>query len=171
MQIPCGSPISEVRGLDNLKITKNYPRGSVLFAEGQRPRGVYVLCEGRAKVSVGSAEGKTFVLRIAEVGDLLGVNSILTGRPSSATVETLERRRIDFVSREDFLKLLDRDKKAYLGVAHALSSKLDGVTEHARIAPPNRISGGEISTTISSMVLRARQTDCSRHSTKLRSYA
>ena len=55
------------------------------------------------------------------------------GRPSGATVETLERCRIDFVSREDFLKLLDRDKKAYLGVAQALSNKLNGVVEHARL--------------------------------------
>ena len=132
-QVPCNSPISEVRGWDNLKVSKNYARGSVLFAEGQRPRGVYVLCEGRAKVSVSSAEGKTFVLRIAEVGDLLGINSILMGRPSGATVETLERCRIDFVSREDFLRLLDRDKKAYLSVAQALSNNLDGVMEHARL--------------------------------------
>jgi CRP/FNR family cyclic AMP-dependent transcriptional regulator len=132
-QIPCASPISEVRGLDNVKVNKYYPRGSVLFVEGQRPRGVYVLCEGRAKVSIASAEGRTFVLRIAEAGDLLGVNSVLTGRPSEATVETLERCRIDFVSREDLLKLLDRDKKACLGVAHALSNKLSGVMGHARL--------------------------------------
>src|SRR5687768_13042480 len=129
----CDSPISEIRGLDNLKVSKYYPRGSVLFAEGQRPRGVYVLCEGRAKVSIASAEGRTFVLRIAEAGDLLGVGSVLSGRPSEATVETLERCRIDFVSREDLLKLLDRDKKACLGVAHVLSNKLSGVMGHARL--------------------------------------
>ena len=132
-QIPCESPTSEVRGLDKLKLSKYYPRGSVLVTEGHRSPGVYVLCEGRAKVSIASAEGKIFVLRIAEVGDLLGVNSALTGRPSEATVETLERCRIDFVSREDLLKLLDRDKKACLGVAHALSAKLSGVMEHARL--------------------------------------
>jgi CRP/FNR family transcriptional regulator len=130
---PCDSFISEVRGMGALKVSKYYPRGTVLFAEGQRPRGVYVLCEGRVKVSIVSAEGKTFVLRIAEAGDLLGVNSVLMSQPSAATVETLERCRIDFVSREDFLKVLDRDKKAYLGVAHALSNKLSGVMEHARL--------------------------------------
>jgi CRP/FNR family transcriptional regulator len=132
-QIPCASPISGVRGLENLKVTRFYKRGSVLFSEGQRPLGVYVLCEGRAKVSVASAEGKTIVLRIAEVGDLLGVNAVLMGKPAGATVETLERCRIDFVSREDFLKLLERDKRAYLGVAHALSEKLSGVMDHARL--------------------------------------
>jgi CRP/FNR family transcriptional regulator len=132
-QVPCDSPITEVRGLDNLKLSEHYPRGSVLFVEGQRPRGVYVLCEGRAKVSIASAEGKTLILQIAQPGDLLGINATLTGQPYAATAETLERCQIDFISREDLLKLLDRDKRACLGVAQALSRKLSGVLEHTRL--------------------------------------
>ncbi len=132
-QIPCESPISEVRGLNSLKVSKYYPRGSVLFVEGQRPSGVHVLCEGRAKVSIASAEGKTLILRIAQPGDPLGMNATLTGQPYAATVETLERCRIDFISREDLLKLLDRDRRACLGVAQALSRKLSGVVEHTRL--------------------------------------
>jgi CRP/FNR family transcriptional regulator len=132
-QVPCDSRISEVRGLDNLKLSGYYPRGSVLFVEGQRPRGVYVLCEGRAKVSIASAEGKTLILRIAQPGDLLGINATLTDRPYGATVATLEGCRIDFISREDLVKLLDRDKRACLGVAQALSRKLSGVIEHTRL--------------------------------------
>lgn len=132
-QIPCESPISEARGLDNLKLSKYYPRGSVLFVEGERPRGVYVLCQGRAKVSIASAQGKTLVLRIAQPGELLGMNATLTGQPFGATVETLERCRIDFIPREDLLKLLDRDRRACLGVAQALSRKLSGVVEHTRL--------------------------------------
>jgi len=132
-QIPCDSPISEARGLKNRKLTKYYPRGSVLFVEGQRPRGVYVLCEGRAKVSIASAAGKTLVLRIALPGELLGMNATLTGEAYGATVETLERCRIDFIAREDVLKVLDRDKRACLGVAQALSRKLSGVVDHTRL--------------------------------------
>lgn len=105
----------------------------MLFVEGQSPLGIFVLCEGRAKVSITSAEGRAFVLRIAEPGDVLGINSVLTSRPSEATVETLEPSRVDFVSREDFLELLDRDRKACLGVAHALGNKLTGVMGHARL--------------------------------------
>jgi CRP/FNR family transcriptional regulator len=132
-QIPCDSPLSEIRGWDNLKVRKFYSRGSVLFVEGQRPRGVYVICDGRVKISVSSAKGKTLVLRIAEAGDLLGVNSILMGRPARTTVETLERCCMDFVTAQDFLKLLEQDKRAYLAVAQALSNKLDGMIEHARL--------------------------------------
>jgi CRP/FNR family transcriptional regulator len=105
----------------------------MVFIEGQLPRGVFVLCEGRAKVSISSAQGKTLVLRIAHPGDLLGINSTLTGRPYGATVETLVRSRIDFIARDDLLKLLDRDKKACLGLAQVLSHKLSGVVDHTRM--------------------------------------
>lgn len=130
---PCDSPISEVRGLDHVKVSKYYPRGSVLFVEGQPPQGVYVLCEGRAKVSIASADGKILVLRIAQSGELLGMNATITGQPYGATAQTLERCRVDFISREDLLKLLDRDKGAYPRVAQALGRSLSGVVEHTRL--------------------------------------
>ena len=37
-------------------------------------------------------------------------------------METLEPCRIDFIAREDVLKLLDRDEKACLGVAQFLAA-------------------------------------------------
>lgn len=120
-------------GLDNIKTAKYYARGSVLFVEGQMPRGVYLLCAGRAKVSIASSEGKTLILRIAQPGDFLGMNATLTGQPYGTTVETLERCRIDFIAREDLFKLLENDKRAYVGVAQALSRKLTSVFEHTRL--------------------------------------
>jgi CRP/FNR family transcriptional regulator, cyclic AMP receptor protein len=141
---PCHSPLSEVRWLNNPKVSKYYARGSVLFVEGQPPRGVYVLCEGRAKVSIASAEGKTLVLRIAQPGDLLGMNATLTGRPYGTIVETLGRCRIDFIAREDLLNLLDRDRKACLGVAHALGNKLSGLMGHARLLLLSQSAGEKL---------------------------
>lgn len=128
----CDSPMREVRGFDEVKLSKHFPRGTVLFVEGQRPRGVYVLCEGRAKVTISSAEGKTLVLRIAQPGDLLGLNSALTGLPHEATAATLEKCRIDFISRADFTKLLDRSKTARVSLSEALSIQLSEVIERAR---------------------------------------
>jgi CRP/FNR family transcriptional regulator len=133
VQIPSESATGEIPVLRNLKVSKYYARGSVLFIEGQEPCGIYVLREGRAKVSIASTDGRTLVLRIAVPGDLLGMNATLSGRAYGATVETLERCRIDFIAREDILKLLDCDKRACLDVAHALSSKLREVVEHSRL--------------------------------------
>ncbi|HKO60398.1 MAG TPA: Crp/Fnr family transcriptional regulator [Pyrinomonadaceae bacterium] len=132
-RLPVNSLINEVRGLGNLRATRSYPRGSVVFSEGQRLKGVYLLTEGRAKVCVTSPEGKTLVLRIAMPGDLLGMNSVLTGKPARATVEALERCRIDFVARKDFLKWFEQDQKGSLSVVQALSEKLGRVMDQARL--------------------------------------
>lgn len=131
-QIPYNSLISILSGSDNLKLSKYYPRGSILFVEGQRSCGVYVLCQGRAKVSISSAEGKILVLRIAQPGDLLGLNSALTGAPHDATVSMLEDCRIDFVSRAAFTKVLEKNKTARFHLSEALSCQLREVTECAR---------------------------------------
>jgi len=124
---------SDLRGLGNIRVRKFYPRGSVLFVEGQQARGIYVLCEGRVKVTIASAEGKTLLLRIAQPGDLLGINATLKGQPYDATVETLERCLIDFIGRSELLKRLEFDKRLYASVAQALSNKLSSVVEHTRL--------------------------------------
>jgi CRP/FNR family cyclic AMP-dependent transcriptional regulator len=132
-QYPRDSLLNQLRGLSQSTFTKDYPRGSVLFAEGENARGVYVLSEGRAKVSISSAEGKTLVLRVAQPGELLGINATLTGLAYGATVKTLDDCRVDFIPREQFLKLLDRDNRIYVDVALVLSHKVNCLVEQARL--------------------------------------
>lgn len=126
-------PLHSIQGYEAVKLSSIYPRGSVLFVEAQTPRGVFFLCEGRVKVSITSPEGKTVVLRIAQAGESLGVNAAITGRPYEVTAEAIERCRVDFVRREDLLKILEVDKTAYDGIVQALSSRFSGVVEHARV--------------------------------------
>lgn len=129
----CGSVLSEIKGLENVKQTRSYPRSSVLFAEGQTPGGVYVICEGKAKVSITSPQGRTLVIRVAQPGDVLGMNATLTGQPYMATVETFDRCRIDFISRADLLKLLEQDSKNYLRITESLSRQLSSLVDHTRL--------------------------------------
>src|SRR3954452_1264187 len=130
---PCESEISELRGLVKFNLTRNYPRGATLLREGQRPHGVHVLCEGRAKVSITSEDGKTLLLRIAQPGELLGINAVLTGRNYSTTVETIEPARVDFIASADLMRLLERDKKVSFNLAQALSHEMGGLVEHTRL--------------------------------------
>src|SRR6201987_5977031 len=52
--------------MEKVKYASAYPQGAVLFLEGQAPRGVYVICSGRVKLSTTSRDGKTLILRIAQ---------------------------------------------------------------------------------------------------------
>lgn len=131
-RLPYASPLHAIQEYEAVKLSSFYPRGAVLFVEGQTPRGVFFLCEGRAKVSITSPEGKTVVLRIAQAGELLGVDAAITGRPYEGTAEALERCRVEFVSCANLLRILDRDKQAYFGVVQSLSNKFSGVVDQFR---------------------------------------
>jgi Cyclic nucleotide-binding domain len=48
-----------VAKLKALNVGTSFSKGSVLFEEGDRPTGVYVVLEGCVKLSINSAQGKT----------------------------------------------------------------------------------------------------------------
>src|SRR5215211_3788823 len=83
---------SNIRYLDSVN-----RRGKVLFAEGEPARGVYILRSGRAAVSISSIEGRVVIVRMAQPGDVLGLNPVLRGAAYDTTVKTLESCRTDFI--------------------------------------------------------------------------
>ena len=106
---------------ENIKMTTLYPKGAVLFLEGQTPRGVYMLCKGRMKLSVSSADGKMLILRVAEPGEILGLSATVSNMVYKATAETLEPCQVNFIKKEDFLKFLRDHGEACFSVARHLS--------------------------------------------------
>lgn len=89
-----------------MKFTSSYPAGAVLFVEGQVPRGVYMLCKGRVKLTMASPAGKTVIARVVEAGELLGLHSSISGDAHEVTAESLQPCQVDFIRRDDFMKLL-----------------------------------------------------------------
>jgi len=72
----------------------------------------FVLCQGRAKLSTTSRDGKTLIVRIAEAGELLGLHAVVTGKPYELTVETMQPSQLNFVRREDMLRFLNEHPAA-----------------------------------------------------------
>jgi CRP-like cAMP-binding protein len=59
-----------VERLAPLAITAHHPKGTVLFAENQPCRGVFILCSGRVNLFTASSNGKAFILRFADPGEM-----------------------------------------------------------------------------------------------------
>lgn len=104
------------------KFTSFYPKGSLLYVEGETARGVYILCSGRVKLTTSSAEGRNLILRAAEAGELLGGSAVISGRPYETSVETIEPCQVNFIRSEDFLAMIKTDREAMLSVANQLSA-------------------------------------------------
>ena len=118
--------------LDRIAHTTAYPEGAVLFVEGQIPRGVYVLCQGRVKLMTTSRDGKTLIMRIVQSGEILGLQSMVTGKPYDFTVETLQPSQLAFINRADFLRFLKEHTDACLHVAQQLSNECQSAYEMVR---------------------------------------
>ena len=73
----CNLPLPALQKLNEIKSTAIYPKSAMLFIEGQLPRGIFVLCTGKAKLSTSSSEGKTVILKISEPGDVIGRDALL----------------------------------------------------------------------------------------------
>ena len=117
----CHLSVDAMQGLQDIKATAVYPKGALLCLEGQPPRGIFVLCTGRAKVSTTSADGKTIILRIAEPGEVLGLTSVMEGSPYEATIETLEPTQANFISQQDFIRFVNHYSEVGMKVAHQLT--------------------------------------------------
>ena len=128
----CDLPAAALQSFENVKYATAYPKGAVLFVEGQSPRGIFVLCKGRVKLSICSTDGKTLILKIAEPGEVLGLSASVSGKPYELTAETVDPCQVNFVKREDFLRFLRENPDACLRVAEQLSEKYNSACREIR---------------------------------------
>lgn len=117
----CNLPRQALLRLQEIKATSVYPKGALLCLEGQAPRGIFVLCTGRAKLTTTSAEGKSIILRVAEPGEVLGLTAVVSNSPYEATIETLEPTQANFISQADFVRYVSEYPDVGLKVAKQLT--------------------------------------------------
>lgn len=125
----CNLSPTALQRLSAITSASSYPKGATLFVEGQTARGVFVLCNGRVKLSTSSVDGKTLIVRIADPGEVLGLPATITGKPYELTADVVEPVQANFISRTDFLNFLRDHGEAALRVAQQL-----GETYHAAVA-------------------------------------
>jgi len=121
-----------VKAFEALKYATVFPKGAVLFVEGQSPRGVFMLCTGRVKLSTCSSDGKSIITRIAEAGEILGLSATVSGKQYMATAETLAPCQVNFIKSEDFVRFLKNNGAACLRVAEHLSNNYHYAFEQVR---------------------------------------
>src|SRR5262249_38434227 len=128
----CNLNVQALQRLQDIKATSVYPKGALLCLEGQPPRGVFVLCTGRAKLLTTSSEGKTIILRIAEPGEVLHLRAAVAKTPHEANIETLAPTQANSLSQDDFVRFLQDYRDVGLGVARQLTHNCKCAYEEIR---------------------------------------
>ena len=128
----CNLPLPALKKLNEIKSTAVYPKSTTLFIEGQQPRGVFVLCAGKAKLFTSSSDGKTIITKISEAGDVLGLNATISNRPYEVTAEMMEPGQANFIARDALQQFLREYGEVALRVAEQLSRNYYAAYEEIR---------------------------------------
>ena len=130
----CDLPSEALQAFDGIKQLASVPRGAALFLEGRHARGIFVLCEGRAKLSVSSKDdtSKRLMLRVAGPGEVLGLSATMSGKTYEVTAEMLDDAQVAFVRRKELMHFLREHREACLQVVHLLSHDLHTAYDRVR---------------------------------------
>jgi CRP/FNR family transcriptional regulator len=130
-RIFCDMPMGSLKDFEEIKSVGTYPRNTILFSEGRPVRGIYLLCDGRAKLSI-CAGGKRLTLRVAGPGEVLGLGAVLSNTPYEITAELLDSSQIVFIRRKEIIKFLREHPDVCMQVVRMLSQDLHGAYERVR---------------------------------------
>ena len=131
--IPLFSSVSDedLESIASLLIERRFPKHKTIVEEGLPGDYMYVIREGRVKVTKLSGDGREKILELLEAGSFFGEMSLLDSAPRSASVKALTEVRILALARNDFLNVLRRSPDLALAVIQELTQRLRQQDEQA----------------------------------------
>lgn len=128
----CNVNPSALSVLNGIAFANIYPEGAILFSEGDKPHGVFLLCRGTVKMSAASGDGKTLITRIARRGEALGLTSVISSHVYSVSAETLEPCQVKFIRADDFIRWMNEYHDVCRHAALQLTDECEEANAHIR---------------------------------------
>jgi CRP/FNR family transcriptional regulator, cyclic AMP receptor protein len=119
---------ASVDALTMLGRVRKYPRGSLIFAEGDAGSEVLIIRSGSVKVLVTSMNGREVVLEVMDEGDVLGELSAIDAGERSATAIALTNVDVLAVPQAAFLKRVSDDAELSLHLLRMLAERVRGAS-------------------------------------------
>ena len=95
-------PREEITELAGLLVMRRFSSGQVIFHHGDPGGLLYIISQGKVKISYSTQDGQEALLAILGAGDFFGELALLDDSPRSATAEALESTETLTLHREDF---------------------------------------------------------------------
>jgi CRP/FNR family cyclic AMP-dependent transcriptional regulator len=124
-KIPLFASLSEAdqQNLTSLLRRKQLGRGELLFQQGDEGTALYIIAQGRIKISLSRRMGNV-TLAIFGQGEFLGEMALLDDLPRSADAIALEDSQLYVLNRKDFLSFLSNNGHTVHAILNSLSRRL-----------------------------------------------
>ncbi|MFP8879409.1 MAG: Crp/Fnr family transcriptional regulator [Myxococcota bacterium] len=122
---------ADLESLSSLVIERRFLKHKTIVEEGAPGDYMYIICDGRVKVTKLSGDGREKILELLDDGDFFGEMSLLDDAPRSASVAALSDVRVLALARNDFLELMNRSTQLAFAVVQELTRRLRQIDEQA----------------------------------------
>ncbi|HKC71981.1 MAG TPA: cyclic nucleotide-binding domain-containing protein [Terriglobales bacterium] len=112
-----------LEGLEDIAYPIEREAGSILLCEGECG-GIFLLCRGKARLTMYSRTGEKLAFRTVGPGYLLGLPASMRNKPYNFTAELLQDSQVAFIRNQDIPTLLRRRGDLCFRVVETLSHEL-----------------------------------------------
>jgi CRP-like cAMP-binding protein/AmiR/NasT family two-component response regulator len=103
-----GNGIAELRALIAGRKIRQIKKKQVLYYDGDRPVGIYIVLEGNIKTFKLADDGRELMTGHYKTDDYLGINALLLDEAFNETAEAVEDSAICMLPKEEVINLLNR---------------------------------------------------------------
>jgi CRP/FNR family cyclic AMP-dependent transcriptional regulator len=124
--VPLFSELSEeaISSLSHLATRRRYPKDTVVFFENEEGDTLFMILEGRIKVTILGDDGREIILTMLSPGDLFGEMALLDNEPRSATAIAVEESELLSLHRTDFYAVIAENPGISTALIKVLSARL-----------------------------------------------
>ncbi len=115
------------------KFGKEFPRGTILFHEGDLGREMFIIQKGKVQIRKKVGANEEMLAELGE-GEFFGEMALLIGMDRSATVEVIEDSKLLVVRPETFESLLKSNVEIALKMLKKMATRLRVLDEHLETA-------------------------------------
>ena len=119
-----GVPTDKLEELLQGLEVRGYPAGTVVIAEGDLPREMFVIRSGSTDVFIADQHGVQHRINRLAPGASFGEMSLFTGQPAAGTVKAAEQLEVLVVGEADFEALGERFPRIYRNLGAVVSERL-----------------------------------------------
>lgn len=112
-------------------------KGEVIVNEGDRSNSIFLIRDGRVKLSKFDSDGKEYIQDIVLKGDAIGEDLFLSSEKFPYTIMCVTEVKLCEITRENFMKLITENPEVSIKLMHSLSEKLKRANEKNLILQEN----------------------------------
>src|ERR1700730_18457420 len=129
-------------------IVRQFTKNETIVRQGEMGLGLYIIARGRVKVDREEGGART---QVAELGpeQFFGDMALLDNKPRSATVTSIEDAECLLLTRDSFVKLMNKYPESPIGMAKVLAERLREANEKiVAVGPPPPATKVEVATVV-----------------------